>query len=582
MRLRALKGVGGLALLAAIAPAAHAQLHFTRDDARLASGCVHVQPPPLFFKNMAGGVMAGDFNRDGAQDLYLVTGNGPDRFLINDGTGTFRDEAIAWGVGDPHYGVGGCVGDYDGDGWLDIFVASVGDAIGGTRIGAHRLYRNLGAQGTDGFEQVALAAGVAFTSFATHDGWGSAFGDYDLDGDLDLFVCAWVNASGGNKLFINNGNGTFSDVTPTALAGIDLTFMHGFSPRFQDMDGDRYPELLLAADFGTSHYLVNNTDGTFTDATGPAGVGLDTNGMGHCVGDFNADGLLDWYVTSIAGTTASYPGIPGTGNMLYINQGAHVYTEESVARNVTDGRWGWGTDAADFDHDGKLDIVETNGWADGIWYTDPSFLYLNNGPDFTDHAATCNLVHADQGRGLAILDIENDGDMDVVIVTNDGPFALYVNELTSPNTGWLRVFLDTSAEPMLAPDGVGAIVRIEVAGMPDMMRPVGGGSTYLSQSELSAHFGVGAAATIDKLEVTWPNGRTSTKYNVPSDQTITIRYCPADWNVDNTVNDQDFFDWVNDFFSGAGPQGGSDFNQDGFENDQDWFDFTNAFFSGAC
>ena len=313
---------------------------------------------PLNVSTMTGGGAVGDFDRDGLQDIFVISGGtGDDWLFMNNGDGTFSNEAAARGVAHKHLGMGAAVADYDGDGWLDIFVTSIGPATGIAVTGHNILYRN---QGDGTFENVALAAGVAEIADAVPDGFGAAFGDYDLDGDLDLFVAAWIPISNGNHLLRNNGNGTFTKVT--APAGLVFDGTRGFSPVFADMNGDRYPELLLAADFGTSRYFINDTDGTFTDFTGASGTGLDGNGMGHVVADLDADGLPDWYVTSIHSLNSGIPNVPGTGNMLYTNTGNHAYAEQSTLVGVNDGGWGWGTVAFDADHDGRLDLVETNGW----------------------------------------------------------------------------------------------------------------------------------------------------------------------------------------------------------------------------
>ena len=194
---------------------------------------------------MIGGGAVGDFNNDGWQDvLFITSGAAPDRLFINDGDGTFTDRAAEWGVADLHLGLCAAVGDYDGDGWLDAYVISMGDPGTAPQVGRNRLYRNNRDQT---FTDVAADVGLATISADVADGLGAAWGDYDLDGDLDLCVACWIGV--GSRLYRNDG-GLFTDVS--VEAGVFDPAVRGFSPRFVDMDGDRYPELLLAADFQTS------------------------------------------------------------------------------------------------------------------------------------------------------------------------------------------------------------------------------------------------------------------------------------------------------------------------------------------
>ncbi len=467
--------------------------------------------PPDMLSMPAGGAV-GDFNRDGWPDVFVLCGgHRPDALFINNGDGTFTDQAASWGVAVAHLGVGAAVGDYNHDGWPDIYVTSFGDPNSTGAPGQHKLYRNNG-DGT--FTDVAAAAGVAWTSLSMPDGWSAAWGDYDHDGDLDLAVAGWMNGSGGNKLFRNNGDGTFTDVT--SVLNFDMTPVRGFAPRFCDMDGDLWPELLWVADFETSKYFINNRDGTFTEYTQPAGVGLDTNGMGQTVGDFDNDGRIDWYVTSIWRS----PTIGG--NMLYMNQGNHSYQELSRTAGVNDGGWGWGTVAVDLNHDGWLDIVETNGWWSGH-VGEMNRVFLNNADGtFSEVAASVGMTFTGQGRGLVSLDYDRDGDMDILVFANDGNLALYRNDLSGPDTHWLEVRLDTSQRSDLPPDGIGARIEVTAGGL-KQVRLIDGGSNYLSNSEPIAHFGLGASTTVQHVRVFWPDGTVTQRTRVPADRRITLR-----------------------------------------------------------
>jgi len=526
-------GLAGLvAALGAGAAAASSTLSFV--DVTTDSGISAFHKPSFALEQgvtilalLSGGGVVGDFNRDGLQDIFFVSGGQlPDRLYINQGQGQFVDEAEAWGVAVKHMGLAACVGDIDADGWLDIFVTSGGPDGATPSAGKHRLYRN---SGLGRFDEIAAAAGVNIASPITCDGLGCAFGDYDLDGDLDLFVAGWLGPSKGNRLFRNNGNRTFTDVT--VAAGIPLVGIRGFSPRFADMNGDRYPELLLAADFGTSKYFRNNKNGTFTNIAAESGTGLDANGMGQTVGDFNGDGRFDWYVTSIFST--GNPETPGTGNMLYqALEEEHRYTEVSAAAGVKDGNWGWGTCGVDLDHDGRLDLLATNGWPVYAEFNNkPSRVWMNQGnaangiPQFVDVAADSGLWHTLQGRGLLTADFDLDGDQDVVIFAYKGPMKLYRNDLVSTNR-WLRLSLDKGSAVRVPPEGIGCTVTVsdsDPKGSPgsSIIRQVDGGTNFQSQCELTAHVGVGSWAAVN-VRIDWPDGTSTLIRDLETNQNLTI------------------------------------------------------------
>lgn len=486
---------------------------------------------------MISGGTAGDFNNDGWQDLFVIGGGDgmADKLFINQKDGTFIDMAQSAGLGTLHLGMGASAGDFNNDGWLDIYVTSMGSP-GSMAVGKHRLYQN---NGNLTFTNVAVEAGVNQTSPLYPDGTGSTFGDYDLDGDLDLFVAGWrypedPPGSGmrfsalGNRLFQNNGDGTFSDVTETAVSEVLLQgseTLRGFSPCFADMDGDRYPELLMAADFGSSLYFKNNRDGTFTEWTSQSGTAQEWSGMGSAIGDVNQDGKLDWYVTAIYDEDDGNG--RGDGNKLYINQGGHTFTEVSQAAGVDDGGWGWGTTIVDLNHDGAPDIVETNGWefGEGIekFLGENAKLWLNDGSglNFVEQAQSLGLDHTLHGIGMINLDYDNDGDQDIAITAYNDQFRLYENQLTGDHTRWLRVTLDTQLNPFLAPNGIGSRIQVKI-GKKTYYRYMNSCSLYLSQSEITAHFGLKDALVIDEIRVDWPNNSTTLLSHVPTNQAITI------------------------------------------------------------
>ncbi len=477
---------------------------------------------------MGGGGVAGDFDNDGDQDLFVVGGSaGVDRFYINDGTGNFVENGAAAGVARTHQGTGAAAGDYDNDGDLDLYVTSLGSPS--TRQpGWNVLYRNNG-DGT--FTDVSAAAGVSIIDATTGDTFSAAFGDYDLDGDLDLAVAGWL---GNSRLFRNNGDGTFMNVTLSAL-DIPMTANRGFAPRFVDMDGDRYPELLWVADFYTSHYFRNNTDGTFTNLTPGNGTGLDSNGMGNTFGDYNNDGLLDWYVSS----RINHSMTSGSGNMLYsATSTPHVFDEISIETGTNFGYWGWGVISLDINHDGHLDIYETNGF-DGSFAADPARLFINDGSgNFTDQAPICGMDDASQGRGMVNADFDLDGDQDIVVFNNRQPMIYYRNDLSGVDINSITLDFDTSGVSGLAPNGFGTRVVFTSASH-TQLRYLDGGSNYLSQSELSVHAGLGGDESVD-IEILWANGDVTNLVNVsPGRYTIRAIGCRADLTGDGNAN---FFD----------------------------------------
>ena len=470
----------------------------------------------LFGAHYPGGAV-GDFNRDGWPDLFFLGGGGTeDALFINNQDGTFTDEAVAWGVFVEHRGKGITVGDFNNDGWQDVYITSGGDMSGSDRIGQHILYKNNG-NGT--FTNIATSAGVNWTSDTYRTTITPSFGDYDLDGDLDLFVATWhsMNGNDGNRLFRNNGDETFTDVT--VASGISGGY-RGFAARFADMNGDRYPELLIAADFDTSQYFINDGDGTFTNGTVGSGTALDSNGMGTTVADFNHDGLLDWYVTSI------YRDNPFTnnGNFLYVNQGSDTYVDLPEEDGAKDGGWGWGTEAVDYDNDGDIDIAATNAGGDQAapeWQFETTKLFRNNGDmTFTEEGLAIGLDHTGDGRGLFTLDYNRDGKMDIVITSNSEPTYLFRNDLSGSNINYIQLVFDTSMNPNLAPDGFGTRVTAVSAGG-TQYHYLAGGATYVSQSELMLHIGLGADTSVD-LTVDWADGSQSVLNAQAANQRLTV------------------------------------------------------------
>lgn len=502
-------------VLALFSPFAASQTTFqdVTDTSGLNSSHVPITGHPM--AGMVGGGTLADFNRDGWPDVFVLCGGtSPDKLFINDQNGGFTEEAAAWGLATPHMGSGVAVADYNNDGWPDMLVTSFGTPGAQGTPGMHKLYRNNG-NGT--FTDVAAQAGVNFAS-TSFDGFGAAFGDYNLDGWADLFISSYGPSTKGNRLFHNNADGTFTDVT--IAAGITATDVHGFAPNFADMDGDRYPELILIGDTGTSEYYINNRDGTFTDSTHTVQRLSFPNGMGIAIGDVNGDMLLDFYVSD-----SYYSFIQTSGNKLYINQGDHVFTEEAWDYGVEDDGWGWGVIALDFDNDGLVDLGGTNGFP-GPWANYPSKLFHNLGNGtFNEIAVTSGLSNYEQGRNMVHMDYDKDGDLDIAIfssggVSGTGPFKLYRNDLMN-NNNWLRIYLDTLNHPYLAPHGLGTRIYI-TAGGTTQVKYMDSCQSYLGQSEMVIHAGLGSATMVDEVRIEWADGFTKVLNNVAVNQELTV------------------------------------------------------------
>ncbi len=555
-------GVALVTVMGLVATAVAAPPAFTNVSVQ-AGVAVEYDPTSMPNESYGGSACVGDFNRDGFQDIYVCAGAqaGPDHLFINNGDGTFTDKAAEWGCDVVHNGKGITVGDYNNDGWLDVYVVSA-------PMTNRKLWRNDGGKG---FTNVAAEAGITFPSNNQSDTWFGCFGDYDLDGDLDLFSAGFSSAPAHNdsRLFRNNGDGTFTDVTASIGLWSGIGSIAAFAGSFTDMDGDRYPELLVTADFkcsgsAGSQYWKNDGDGTFTVWTDEAGVGLEGNGMGQTQGDVNNDGRCDWYTTTIAGFCS------GDGNRLYRNTGNHTFGDIGAAVGVDQGGYGWGAIAVDVNHDGHLDLGATNGPGVGGL---GARLFMNNGngTSFTNQAVISGLNHQGWGRSMIHFDMDNDGDQDVAIhvygpgTTVDDEFSLFRNDLDlqAGDTHWLRIFLDTTGFDGLAPDGYGSKVSVKI-GEDSQHRWIDGGNSHLGISELSAHFGVGEATVIDEVKVLWNDGTETVLTDVPADQTMTITPvvpvdCPADLDGSGSIDSGD----LNVVLGGFGINGSGDTDGDG-------------------
>lgn len=536
---------------------------------------------------MSGGVSVGDFNVDGWPDIFLPgLGSVPDMLFINQQDGTFEEQAALWGVDRLHMGQGSAVGDVNGDGLPDLYLLSFGPAGQQAQPGKALLYINQGPDdmGSWSFSEEATLRGVN-NVMTIVGGKGAAFGDVDLDGDLDLFAATWQFTPGadGNRLFENDGNGYFTDISDEALPEAPFV-LRGFTPKVVDVTGDRYPDLLLTCDFSTSRLYVNNgpdQDGriSYRDETETAGITFDHNGMGSALNDFNGDGMLDWFMTNIHVSSANYY------NTLYmgveVNEaGTPIFLDQARVRGVGDNGWGWGVVSGDYNNDGDVDIIATNGWPQ--WPNEPTRYWNNDGAgNFNDISFITGLSFHIDGRGLVQLDYDRDGDLDLAFVDNGGPFRLYRNELGlegRPFTHFLRLDLNTDLHPCLAPMGYGTRV-IATYGGRDHLRVVDGASSYLGQSELTVHYGLENLESVDQVRIEWADGSVTIIEDPTIDQQSTVyAYHPADMDRDGRFT---FFDLSRMLTAYIAQDPSADFNDDGSINIMDVMEFIDRY-SNPC
>ena len=474
-----------------------------------------------------------DYDRDGWQDILLI--NGADwpghktnrttlRLYRNNGNGTFSDVTARAGLDVEMYGMGVAVGDYNNDGFPDIFI---------TCVGQNRLFRNTG-KGT--FVDVTSASGLGKReALSTSALWF----DYDRDGLLDLFVCNYVKWSpehdifcsldGKHKsyctpeayrgatcwLFHNRGDGTFEDVT--ASSGIFDSSSKSLGVALIDDDHDGWPDLLVANDTQPNKLYRNQHNGTFKDAAVEAGLAFSTEGkaragMGVDVGDFENSGAAGVAITNFDNEMIGLYRASGRGfEDIAAQAGVGMASKNSL---------GFGCVFVDFNLDSWLDFAVANGHIDetvrnirgNVGYAQPPQLFLSSGNgSFRDVADEVGggFDQPKVGRGLACADFDRDGDLDLLLTTNNGPAYLYRNDLLAGNRSIRFQLRGTKSNR----DAIGAVVRATAGGM-TQSRVVKGGSSYLSQSELPVTFGLEKRDRIERVVIEWPSGRTEEYANL--------------------------------------------------------------------
>jgi hypothetical protein len=496
----------------------------------------------FLMETMGPGCAFFDYDGDGYLDIYFVNG-GPlpgfqpgrdvkNALYRNNRNGTFTDVTDRAGVRGHDYGMGVVAGDYNNDGFEDLFVTNFGSSI---------LYRN-NRDGT--FTDVTRAAGVNNKKWGT----SASFFDYDNDGFLDLFVCNYVDFSltknmfcgsdpeyrsycspqnfqgVGCVLYHNNGDGTFTDVSERA--GISSFKGKALGVVTADFNGDGYQDIYVANDEVANFLFLNNKDGTFREVGTLAGAAYTANGkaqsgMGVSAADYDGDGRLDVVVTNLS----------FEGYSLFRNEGNEFFTDASFPSGIGAPSLlltGWGIGFADYDNDGDEDILAVNGHvmdnversSPTLRYLEPALLLENTGGQFIDVTQSRGeaLSVPRPSRGLAIGDFDNDGDVDFLIGNCNQASTLLRNDGGNRNH-WLKL---KPVGRKSNRDGIGVKVKLTAGGKTQTKEVTGGGS-YLSSSDRRLHFGLGRSDEAERIEIYWPSGRSQVLEKIKADRILKIQ-----------------------------------------------------------
>jgi hypothetical protein len=496
----------------------------------------------LLPETMSAGVVIFDYNNDGLPDLFFVNGgsfvdkkvaaSARHHLYRNSGAGKFADVTESSGIGIFGFGMGGCAADYDNDGWTDLYV---------TAVGGNKLYRNMH---NNSFVDMTDSAGVGAGLWSA----SCAFGDIDNDGNVDLYVARYVDFAADNikvcmlfqdvrsychpnvyrgvpdLLFRNKGDGTFTDATKEA--GVDKAG-NGLGVVFGDYNDDGWIDIYVANDATPNFLFRNKGKGVFEEVglwSGTA-VGVDGKplaGMGTDMGDVNGDGLLDIFVTNLDGQTHS----------LYKNLGKGLFTNVTFSSGIAEATLpyaGWGTAFVDYDNDGDLDVAVANGDVldnaklvrDNSSYEQLNLLLRNDGAGklaSVGSASGSGFAIKKASRALAVADLDNDGDLDIVVSNVGGRADVLQNEGGTRSNSILVRTVGSSSNR----DGVGARLKLSVGGK-TLVREVKAGSSYLAQNDLRVHFGLGNASKADRLEIHWPGGPVEVIENIAANCIVTVR-----------------------------------------------------------
>ena len=498
-----------------------------------------VMSKQFILETTGSGVAFIDYDNDGLPDIFIASGPGsPSRMYHNEGGGKFRDVTAALGFTREGWAQGVCAGDYDNDGYTDLFV---------TYWGQNSLYRNIGGRR---FEDVT--AKVHLTEDRTRYNTGCAFLDYDNDGKLDLFVANYLKFDfaitpkpGANpycfyrgiavncgprglpfdrNILYHNEGGVFRDVSDeSGVSAPDQNYSLGVLTG--DFNGDGLTDIYVASDQTPSILYINQGNGKFADEALMRGVALDDNGkalsgMGAAAADYLHAGFPSIFRTDFSDEMAT----------LYRNQGKGEFEDVSVEAGMGQNTRfvGWGCGFFDFDNDGWPDILLVNGHAFpevdrlkiDIHSRERAILYRNERGKFIDisESAGPGILEQHVSRGLAFADYDNDGAVEAVVNNqNEPPSLLHLAE--KPANHWIELKLEGVKANRSA---IGARVKLTAGGFTQMAEVRSGGS-YLSQSDLRLHFGLGGAAKVDRVEIAWPGGGAQVESGLAADRIVTIR-----------------------------------------------------------
>jgi len=467
--------------------------------------------------NNTNGIAVADFDQDGDLDVYIVGRYGYqpadmrtwNRLFSNNGDGTFSDVTVGSGLlvieNDTLYNtsgngskLGAFWGDYDNDGYPDLFV---------TNYGFNQLFHN---EGDNTFTDVTEKAGVS--GGADYQSTGAVWFDYDLDGDLDLYVCNWKNFDSEkdqiNWMYENLGDGIFEDVSLTSgVADTGKTY----TPLPFDANNDGYLDLYLANDFGHNRFYENQGDKTLEEKTEAYNLTDSFHGMGLALIDVDKNGYFDIYLTN-----ATEDQYTEEINALFLNTGENIFQNSSLSAGVAYAGWGWGTEFFDMENDGDEDLFVVTGF---FLPGDTNRLFKNNSTEdsliFEDVTESAGVADDDAAHGLAVFDYDDDGDLDLFVSNVDDHPFLYANQMEQGN--WINIWLEGSESNK---SGFGSIVEIEIDG--NHYRKCHHGVQFQAQNIQPLHFGLGDAGIVDKIEIYWLNGHIDSFESVPVNQSFKI------------------------------------------------------------